>query len=186
MSKIDQALWAGCLCLLISGCSYHQSIHKNSLISAQGGHCTRPSDPLNQVLAREILIGSWQGAKRQQLTNEDYQWLTHHFSDGTYRSIFRTSATANNLESPPPETNNPPEQIEVGYWGVSGMVRYTIFRGWESPNGVIAAPPDEPSYYDAFLLQYLDENHMTYCNLETGESFTAVRVKSGSEFTQQN
>lgn len=188
MSKICRTLWAGCLFLLIAGCVNQQLTHKNSLITAQGGYCKQPSNPLNQVLARETLIGSWQGVKGQQLTKEGYQWLTHHFSDGTYRSIFRTSVPENTMEPHPagqnPSTENLSEQIEVGYWGVAGMVRYTIFRGWEGPNGVISAPPDEPSYYDAFLLQHLDENHMAYCNLETGETFTAVRVKQGSEFTQ--
>lgn len=158
--------------LLLSGCSSHSLMGSGNEVKAvEGGLCPVATQVTNRAYAREMLLGSWQGVKDMS-GKERYQWLTHHYADGTYRSVFRE----------PDQTGDVEDKVEVGYWGVSGMVRFLLFRGWETPSGFIASPPDEPTYYDAFLIQRIDEDQILYCNLETGERFQAVRVAHEAEF----
>jgi hypothetical protein len=156
----------------LCACSQHSLREGSSLSAVEGGECPAPSKIINRAFAREMLTGSWQGVRAFSKGGR-YEWITHHYSDGTYRSVFRE----------PGSNDEKKDKVEVGFWGVSGMVRYMLFRGWETKEGFIAAPPDEPTYYDTFLLQRLDEEQMLYCNLETGEQYQAVRVKHGSEFS---
>lgn len=128
-------------------------------------------DDNDQVLQRQLLVGTWYGEK----PTEDgglRQQVTRRAADGTFRVDFRWSGG----------TQSAGEQSEVGYWGISGPVYFTITRGWIDGDAFEPADPTDASLNDAYEVLELEAGQFRYRSLQTGTEYQVQRVRDGFEF----
>ena len=95
--------------LAVTGCASNQTSQKEIT-------STKPALTLSQEDAWNILIGKWYGS---QPTKEGgyKQEIMERFPEGTYKITFRVYD----------KNGQAKEQTEVGHWGVSGPIYFTIF-----------------------------------------------------------
>lgn len=124
----------------------------------------KPGTPEQTALRREQLSGCWVGAA-QIAGGGQRVWLVQRNGDGSFRIDFRTA-----VENAEAEVTT-----EVGMWGVSGDIYFTITRGWLTPDGPQPADLGDPYFYDAYLIEALDEQQFVYRHAETGYAYRVTR-----------
>lgn len=124
----------------------------------------KPGTPAVTAQRRQLLLGCWVGAA-QIAGGGQRVWLVQRESDGSFRIDFRT------------EVENAEAEVttEIGHWGVSGEVYFTMTRGWLTPAGPEPADMTDPYYYDAYVIEALDEAQFIYRHAETGYSYRVTR-----------
>jgi len=95
--------------------------------------------------------------------------LCERFADGTFVVTFRIVQPDGVVE----------EQTEVGEWGTSGSVYFTITKGWLDGGKFIPATSDA-HFYDAYEILQLDTEAFAYRHYEMGDTYRHKRV--GQEF----
>lgn len=150
------------------------------LVMACAGCAIQPSvPPAGAVKAwsadsqhdRNLMVGKWLG----EATSDDGELrvtLSERSENGTYRITFR------NYEGGKYE-----ESIEVGLWGISGPVYFTIMRGWMTAGEFRPADTTQAYYYDAYRIISLDEKSFEYVSVETADRFSVRRVGNDFEFS---
>lgn len=144
------------LVLFVVGCA---SVQPEKTIAAIKKHSR--SDEQNF----QILVGKWygnqpttDGGKREQLV------IRNH--DGTHIIHFR-------VHEPNGETW---DQIEVGEWGISGDIYFTIFKGWIK-NGTFKPSTGNVAYNrDAYKILELTGAQFVYESAQDGEVFSLEKV----------
>src|SRR6266849_1692080 len=81
---------------------------------------------------RPLLIGRWYGEQPMKEGGRRVQ-ITEHCPDGTLTIGFHVVESSGNLR----------DQTEVGWWGVSGSIYFTIIRGWLRGGRVAPADPTD-------------------------------------------
>ena len=114
---------------------------------------------------RDLLVGTWYGEAR---TNEGQtrRWLRQHQADGSYQLTIRDY----NIDG------SYLQQIEVGHWGISGPVYFTIMKGWQDGSRFKPANLTSPYYYDAYEIKSLSAERWSYQHLESQSRFFVRRV----------
>jgi len=107
--------------------------------------------PPTDMEKRFLLVGKWLG-QMPDANGDLQQWLVSRFADGSYRIHLRIDRNDGSLK----------EQIEVGMWGVSGPIYFTILKGWMKGGQFVPADMENPSFYDAYEILELDSDHMKY------------------------
>lgn len=146
---------------LVMGCTTSQPHHT---ISAMKSWSDEAQD------RRTLMVGKWLGEAR---TDDDKLRLTlvERSANGTYRITFRTY-----------DGNDYEESVEVGLWGLSGPVYFTIMRGWMTGGGFAPADTTQAYFYDAYEVISLDQVSFDYRSLETGNRFGVQRVGNDFQF----
>lgn len=101
--------------------------------------------------AKDIIIGTWHSVRelKDGITEEvNFE----NFADGTYRSQ-RKYIDRNGLSA---------ERIQVGQWGVSGDILFTIARGWVEGCSIVTADTNDPDTYNAFEILTLSDKKIIY------------------------
>lgn len=150
--------------------------------------CTSMSTSTNNIIAEKpflsnsqesswsLMLGKWYG--RQPITEDGFrEQITERVADGTYIVTFRLHDVDSNVE----------EHIEVGNWGISGPVYFTIFRGWSEGGQISPSDPSDPyNYdpynYDAYKIIDLNENTFIYESYSSGNQYTLEKVSNNYEF----
>lgn len=68
------------------------------------------------------------------------------------------------------------ESNEVGIWGVSGGIYFTVFRGWLENGQVTPSDPTDAYNYDAYKIKHVSENRLVYRDLSSGNKYIYKRV----------
>ncbi len=119
----------------------------------------------SQKAQRALLVGSWFGDAATNDGGRRLQ-LTQRAPDGTYKVTFRLiDATGEVLE-----------ETEVGFWGVSGSVYFTIMRGTLEEGRIVEADPTDPIFNDAYHILELTQERFRYRSLQTTNEFSLSRV----------
>jgi hypothetical protein len=113
----------------------------------------------------KALVGKWYGQHVDHSGNR-IEWVIDRRQRGAYQVNVRTISAGGRVS----------ESIEVGEWGVSGRVYFTIFKGWMREGGYVANDPADPSSRDAFHIVALTEDAFTYEHVVTGNRYTVKRV----------
>ena len=144
--------------LLLAGCAW------NNATGPVDASLAKPGTPEQTAQRRNLLTGCWVGAAQIKGGGQRV-WLVQREDDGRFRIDFRT------------QVDNAEAEVttEVGSWGVSGDIYFTITRGWLTPNGPQAADMGDPYFYDAYLIEALDEQQFVYRHAETGYSYRVTR-----------
>ena len=120
---------------------------------------------------RDKMVGKWLGEsgsddEKLRLT------LVERRENGTYTLTFRTY-----------EGRNYEEAVEVGLWGISGPVYFTIMRGWMTAGRFSPSDTTRAYYYDAYKIIRLDNTAFEYQSVETGNRFVNRRVGDDFQFS---
>ena len=124
----------------------------------------KPPDTSQQE-QRAMLVGSWYG---ESVTKDggSRAHLMRRAADGTFQVTFRVVDAAGKLT----------EQTEVGVWGASGPVYFTITRGWLRNGRLKPASPDDASLNDAYQILELTQDRFRYRSFQTRSEYTVNRV----------
>ncbi len=131
----------------------------------------KPDITLSAAQQRNALLGKWVGEKKSD-KGELQKWLVERYVDGTYKIVFRIYKNETNYK----------QQTEVGQWGVSGPIYFSILRGWIKEGNYIPANPEDPYHYDAYRIISLKENSFEYETIEPNIRFKVNKVPSDFNF----
>ena len=124
----------------------------------------KPPDASQQE-QRAMLVGSWYGESATK-SGGSRAHLMQRAADGTFQVTFRVVDSNGKIT----------EQTEVGVWGTSGPVYFTITRGWLSNNRLVPANPEDASLNDAYQILELTQDRFRYRSLQTKSEYTVKRV----------
>ena len=130
----------------------------------------KPERILSDEQTWNLITGNWYGSQPTKDGGKRKE-LKKRFRDGTYEITFRTYDKEGNYE----------DQIEVGQWGISGPVFFTIFRGWKDGTWITQSSPDDPHNYDAYRIIKLNDEVFEYEHYVTGNRFANKRVSEDFE-----
>jgi hypothetical protein len=116
------------------------------------------------------MIGKWFGISALD-EGRLRRYITEHHADGTFKIHFRTYKSDKTYE----------DQIEIGLWGVSGNIHFTITRGWLVNGEVVPADPTDASLYDAYEIIRLTEDELEYKAVYAEAVFRVRRVPDSFE-----
>lgn len=126
---------------------------------------SKPSLEQSTYMKWDMMIGKWLG---EAPTKEGgvRRWLVNRFSDGTYRIHFQTMRRNAVVEN----------RIEVGNWGISGPVYFSIYRGRMVGNVLRNSDPGDPYNHDAYEILELSEDRFRYRHYETQNEYEIRKV----------
>ncbi len=150
--------------MLVSGCAL-QNTSSVAVIEA------KPEVKVSEERRWTLMIGKWYGS---QPTKEGglKQHIVERYPNGSYKIIFKVTDSNGGTK----------ESVEVGNWGISGPIYFTIFRGWLHGSELEQSNPSSPYNYDAYNIVSLADEHFEYSHVTTGNSYKIQRVSADFEF----
>lgn len=134
----------------------------------------KPELEMSSQARRVMMLGRWYG--RAPTTDGGLrEWLVERNPEGTYAVRFRTRDGDGTVT----------EQVEVGEWGVSGPVYFTLMKGWVVDDEFRPADPTDGYFSDAYEILHLDAESMTYRSYDTGNTFTVRRVSEAAGWPEE-
>jgi hypothetical protein len=133
-------------------------------------HTQKPHAAASEA-QRSALVGRWYGETATKDGGKRLH-IMERSADGTYRVNFRTIESSGKVS----------DQTEVGLWGVSGLVYFTITRGWLQDERFVPADPEEAYYYDAYKILELSKKQLRYRSCAVGDKFLVTRVADDFSF----
>ena len=127
----------------------------------------KPKLSLDKKLLREAFIGEWESVQITVEGNTKHSSLTRA-PDSRYVVEFKILSPENELIR---------SSKEFGYWGVSGDIYFTSFRGWIKGDKLKQADPTNAYYYDAYNILKVTESELIYENLSSGNKYKYTRVQ---------
>lgn len=111
------------------------------------------------------MMGRWLG-EADTKDGKHSKWLMERRLDGSYTVKFQLFQASKKVL----------EQIEVGVWGISAGIYFTMTR--EMIEGMESRPVDTTlaTYYDAYDVLSLDDSTFRYRSRESGDVFTVKKV----------
>ena len=119
---------------------------------------------------RDLMVGKWLG----EVSGNDGLRLTliERNDNGTYRLTFRTY-----------KGNDYEESVEVGLWGISGSIYFTVMRGWIIDGEFVPADSTRAYFYDAYKVSNLDATSFEFKSLDSDNRYTNRRVGDDFRFS---
>ncbi len=111
------------------------------------------------------MVGNWYGVQTEDQGSVKQQ-LMERFADGSYKLT-----TVHKLKER--EVSN---HIEVGYWGVSGPVYFSIFKGWVKHDKLAPSDTSNPNNYKAYKILKLTDELFKYQSVTTGNTHSLKKV----------
>jgi hypothetical protein len=122
---------------------------------------------IDPIMRRQAMIGRWFGEGRTS-DGRTLRWVTDRENNGTYRTDYLLGLS-------PGETVHE-ESTEIGQWGLSGSIFFTIQRAWARNGETQRADPGNVYSYDAYELVSMSERSIEYVSAGTGKRFLVRRV----------
>lgn len=124
-----------------------------------------PDIPEQQLQQRNLMVGKWYGS--QPIKEGGYrEWIVARSRDGNYQIAFRHHSADGGYT----------QSVEVGDWGVSGGIYFSIFKGTVVNGSIEPSDPTEPANYNAYRLIKLNAQVMEYEHITSGNRFALKRV----------
>ena len=152
--------------IAMSGCASQHTLNTSVTES-------KPSVEASEEERWLLMVGKWYG---NQPTKDGgvKQHIVERYPNGSYKMTFKiTDAKGNSKES-----------SEVGNWGMSGPIYFTIFRGWLHSTGLEQSDPSSPYNYDAYNIVSLTDNLFEYSHVTTGNKYKIQKVRPDFEFPE--
>jgi hypothetical protein len=143
--------------LLTSGCA--TTVTSNKVITD-----SKPVS-LSDEKTWKYLIGEWHGSQTTKEGGNRKEICIRH-PDGTYEVEFKSTDKDGVVSN----------HKEVGLWGVSGSIYFSIFRGWVNNGRIKLSDPSDPYNYDAYSIIILDETEFEYKHVSTGNEYKVIKV----------
>jgi len=151
--------------LLVSGCA--STLTSNEIVLVD-----KPLLNMNQKEKWNKMTGKWYGEQK----NKDggvTKWIKEASHDGSYKIVFRTYLKYGGFS----------ERVEMGQWGVSGPVYFSIYRGHVVGEMIIKEDPSNPYNYDTYEILELSDKLFKYKHYDTGGVYTVKKVSDDFKFT---
>jgi hypothetical protein len=132
---------------------------------------SKPDVSASQSENWDLMVGKWYGSHRLE-GGGILKTIAERSPRGKYQITFRTYDEQGNYQ----------ESIEPGYWGISGPVYFTIFRGVMNGDTVTAVDPANPYKYDAYSILSLNADVFEYQSFSSGDKSTERKVPADFEF----
>lgn len=150
---------------------YKRVPSKKGLPESVGQDTSKQKLPATKDAKWNTLVGTWFGTLEMRGGGR-YMWIGENKNDGTYKIRFQTIDGSGNRK----------EQTEIGEWGVSGDVQFTILKTVIKGGKTITVNPTKSSFRDAYRILELNNEVFVYKSLDTGDRFSAKRVASEFSF----
>lgn len=125
----------------------------------------KPRPSLVETRRHHMLVGKWAG--ETQLRNGGRrQVLVERTVDGTFTVTFKTQWG----------TDHPVLEQQVGQWGISGPVYFTITTGWLDGDHIDPTDLGQPYYYDAYRIVELSDQRFEFESFATETTYLLWRV----------
>jgi hypothetical protein len=114
---------------------------------------------------RDMLVGSWYA----EIPTKDgglRKSLLQRRRDGTFTIKFLLFRNKEKVL----------EQVEAGFWGVSGNIYFTITREMLDKDVFKPVDTGDANYYDAYRVIDLNSKHFNYTSLDSDNEFTVKKV----------
>ena len=128
---------------------------------------SKPDLTLDKKQLRNGFIGKWESTQLTKDGNTKHAVIERN-PDSRYVVEFKIFYPDQTLKY---------QSKEFGFWGVSGGVYFTMFRGWIKNDEFSPANPDNAYYYDAYKILNVSENELSYENLSSGNKYVYQRAK---------
>lgn len=117
-----------------------------------------------------LMVGKWFGF---QPTKDGGQrkWLAERNPNGTYVITFRSYEKDGSYR----------ESVEVGEWGISGSIYFTIFKARVIGAELYPVDPTDPYNRDAYNIVSLNKKRFEYISSDNGQHYVTEKV--GQEFS---
>lgn len=129
----------------------------------------KPRPSLAETRRHDMLVGNWVGESPVK-DGGRRQVLLERRADGTFTVTFRTHWG----------TDRAMVERQVGQWGISGPVYFTITTGWLDGDHVDPTDLGQPYYYDAYRIVDLSENEFEFESFTTDTRYVLHRVPDDS------
>ena len=152
--------------LLLMGCE-KESTSNVKITSA------KPSLSKDQRQVWDSMIGTWYG---NQPTKDGgrKEAISVNYQDGRYEIQFRITHPSGVVEN----------QTEIGRWGVSGDIYFSIYEGWKDGDVVRPSDSSDPYNSDAYRIIELSNYKLEYEHVTTGNKYTMKKVPDGFTFPE--
>jgi hypothetical protein len=154
------------IALAISGCANQHTFNRTVTES-------KPSVSISEEERWLFMVGKWYGS----LPTKDggvRQQIVERYPNGSYKITFKVIDSKGKSE----------ESSEVGNWGISGPIYFTIFRGWLYSTGIEQADPSSPYNYDAYNIVSLTSDLFEYSHVTSGNKYKIQKVGPDFEFPE--
>ncbi len=153
--------------ILVMGCGT-----KDTLTSTKEIKNMKVVEPTDQE-RYDLMLGKWYGHQPTE-DGRTRQELMVRATDGTYFEHFITCNADGTFD----------EQKEVGHWGVSGSIYFTMFRGWvKATNQFQPSDPSNANNYDGYTILELTNDMMRYRSVVNGYEYTLKKMPYDFELT---
>lgn len=125
----------------------------------------KPQPSHEEVRRHAMMIGHWVGQSPIE-AGAQRRVLLQRFADGTFEVTFETWR------------GEQPALVEkqVGQWGLSGPVYFTITTGWVDGNRIDPTQLGAPYFYDAYRVVDLQDDRFEYESFSDGRRYVMHRV----------
>ena len=125
----------------------------------------KPQPSHKEVRRHAMMIGHWVGESPVGAGGQR-RVLLQRSADGTFEVTFETCRGEH------------PVLVEkqVGQWGLSGPVYFTITTGWVDGDRIDPTEPGEPYFYDAYRVINLQHDLFEYESFSDGRRYVMRRV----------
>lgn len=121
-----------------------------------------------------LMVGKWYG-RQPAKEGGIHEWIAEKDVQGRYKIRFLETDKGGKVS----------ESTEVGDWGISGPVYFTIFRGWIRDDRFFPNDPTDPYNRDAYRIIYLTEEAFSYQHFTDGSRYTVKRVPDSFDFEKK-
>ncbi|WP_146105502.1 hypothetical protein [Psychrosphaera saromensis] len=147
------------ICLVIlSGCA---STDKNVVTEY------KPLMTAEQQVLRDGFVGKWRSEQPNKNGGTNIT-IKNMMRDGRYVNEFKVLDSSSKLKI---------ESKEFGFWGVSGGIYFTMFKGWIENDELVPSDPTDVYNYDSYKIISFKPDELVYESLVSGNHYTYSRVK---------
>lgn len=127
----------------------------------------RPSkiEPLHPQWEWKSMVGNWYSSETAKQGNTR-QRLMQRFIDGSYKLTTKLKIKDKEIS----------HNIEIGFWGISGPVYFSIFKGWVKHDKLAPSDTSNPDNYQAYKILELTDDQFKYQSFTTSSIVTLSRV----------
>lgn len=129
---------------------------------------SKPDLPESKLDQHAMMIGAWRGEAPLK-EGGTKKWLVQRSADGTYQIAFLIESTDGEIE----------RSQEVGFWGVSGPIYFTIMKGWVTDGEFRPSDPTNAYFYDAYQIVSMTPDRFEYQSYASGSRYLLERVPDG-------
>ncbi len=121
--------------------------------------------------AWNYMVGKWYGSQPTKNGGRKME-IMERAANGTFVLRFKIWGKEGNVY----------ESVEVGQWGISGDIYFSIYRGWLDGKKIVRSDSHDPMNYNAYRIIELTEKKFHYRHVIVGDEFVLKKVASDFEF----